>query len=280
MNALIRHPAVAGRFYPADANTLTKDLHSYLSPNKEEPNKQSFGQKSVPALGCIVPHAGYVYSGHVAGAVFATLDLPKHFLILGPNHTGMGQPLAIMRQGDWETPLGQVEINAPLAAALLEQFPLLVEDSEAHRAEHAIEVQLPFLQTLRPGCSFVPITIGTSQLDVLTALGEAIAAVLSAQSEPVLIISSSDMNHYENDAITRAKDHSAIEQILPLNAQGLADTVRQQEISMCGVWPTVVMLTAAKRMGAHTAQLIKYATSGDVSGDRRRVVGYAGIVIQ
>jgi hypothetical protein len=270
MNALIRHPAVAGRFYPADPNTLTQDLHSYLLPNL----------KNIPALACIVPHAGYTYSGHVAGAVFAALDLPKHFLILGPNHTGMGQPLAIMRQGEWETPLGKIEINSALADTLLEQFPVLVEDAEAHRAEHAIEVQLPFLQTLRPDCSFVPITIGTSQLDVLIALGEAIAEVLSAQSEPVLIISSSDMNHYEDDAITRVKDHSAIEQILLLNAQGLAETVRQQEISMCGVWPTVVMLTAAKKMGARTAQLIKYATSGDVSGDQRRVVGYAGILIQ
>lgn len=270
MNALIRHPAVAGRFYSADANTLTQNLHAYLLPNP----------KTIPALGCIVPHAGYIYSGHVAGAVFAALDLPKHFLILGPNHTGLGQPLAIMRQGAWETPLGQVEINSPLAAALLEQFPLLIEDAEAHRAEHAIEVQLPFLQTLRPGCSFVPITIGTSQLDVLTALGEAIAEVLSTQSEPVLIISSSDMNHYENDAVTRIKDHSAIEQILLLNPQGLADTVRKEEISMCGVWPTVVMLTAVKKMGARTTQLIRYATSADVSGDQRRVVGYAGILVE
>lgn len=270
MNTFIRHPAVAGGFYPADANTLTKTLHSYLPPN----------QKTIPALGCIVPHAGYMYSGRVAGAVYAALDLPKHFLVLGPNHTGLGQPLAIIRQGAWETPLGKVEINASLAAALLQQFPLLVEDAEAHRAEHAIEVQLPFLQTLRPGSSFVPITIGTSEFDVLSALGEAIADVLSTQPEPVLIISSSDMNHYENDAITRVKDHRAIEQILLLNPQGLAETVKKQEISMCGVWPTVVMLTAAKKMGARTAQLIKYATSADASGDQRRVVGYAGMTIR
>ncbi|MGH9566961.1 MAG: AmmeMemoRadiSam system protein B, partial [Candidatus Angelobacter sp.] len=221
-----------------------------------------------------------VYSGYVAGAVFAALDLPKHFLILGPNHTGMGQPLAIMREGAWETPLGKVRINSSLATALLERFPLLMEDAEAHRAEHAIEVQLPFLQALRPGSSFVPITIGTSQMDILTALGEAIASVLSEQPKPVLIISSSDMNHYENDAITRAKDHSAIEQILLLDPQGLADTVKKQEISMCGVWPSVVMLTAAKRMGARAAQLIRYGTSGDIFGDQHRVVGYAGIVIQ
>lgn len=269
MNAFIRHPAVAGRFYPADPNTLTRTLHSYLPPN----------QKTTPAVGCIAPHAGHMYSGHVAGAVFATLDLPKHFLILGPNHTGLGQPLAIMRQGAWETPLGEVEINEPLATALLKQFPPLVEDAEAHRAEHAIEVQLPFLQMLRPSCSFVPITVGTSQFEVLTALGEAIADVLFTQSEPVLIISSSDMNHYENDTITRVKDHRAIEQILLLNPHGLAETVKKEEISMCGVWPTVVMLTAAKKMGACAAQLVRYATSADVSGDQRRVVGYAGIVV-
>lgn len=285
MNPIVRHPAVAGHFYPANANTLIRDVHSYLSTNKEEPttedpNKGRSSPKNMPALGCIVPHAGYIYSGHVAGAVFAALDLPKQFLILGPNHTGMGQPLAIMRQGEWKTPLGKVKINSDLATALLERFPLLAEDGEAHRAEHAIEVQLPFLQTLQPGCSFVPITIGTSQLDALTALGEAIAEVVSAQPEPVLIIASSDMNHYENDAITRVKDHSAIEQILALNANGLANTVKKEQISMCGVWPTVAMLTAAKKMGARTTQLVRYATSGDVSGDRRRVVGYAGILIQ
>ena len=285
MNPIVRHPAVAGRFYPADANALIRDVHSYLSTNEEEQttrdsNKGRSNPKNIRALGCIVPHAGYVYSGHVAGAVFAALELPKQSLILGPNHTGMGQPLAIMRQGAWKTPLGNVVINSALAAALLERFPLLAEDAEAHRAEHAIEVQLPFLQTLRPDCSFVPITIGTSQLDILTSLGEAIADVLSAQPDPVLIIASSDMNHYENDAITRAKDHSAIEQILALNPHGLAATVKKEQISMCGVWPTVVMLTAAKRMGARAAQLVRYATSGDVSGDRRRVVGYAGILIR
>ncbi len=285
MNPILRNPAVAGRFYPADANTLTRDVYSYLSPNKEEltqddSSRERFSAKSIPALGCIVPHAGYVYSGRVAGAVFAALDLPKHFLILGPNHTGMGQPLAIMCQGAWKTPLGTLKINSPLVAALLKRFPLLVEDAEAHRAEHAIEVQLPFLQTLQPDCSFVPITIGTSQLDVLTALGETIAEVVSAQPEPVLIIASSDMNHYENDAITRAKDHSAIKQILALNTHGLADTVKKEQISMCGVWPTLVMLAATKKMGARAAQLVRYATSGDVSGDRHRVVGYAGILIQ
>src|SRR6185312_15445514 len=225
MNPPTRQPAVAGRFYSADPSTLTQDLNSYLSSSPDDSHKQS-SNPTAQALGCIVPHAGYIYSGHVAGAVFAALDLPKQFLILGPNHTGMGQPLAIMRQGSWETPLGQVEINEPLATALLEQFPLLVEDADAHRAEHAIEVQLPFLQMLRPGCSFVPITIGTSQFEVLMALGEAIAAVLSTQSEPVLIISSSDMNHYEDDAVTRVKDHRAIEQILLLNPQGLAETVK------------------------------------------------------
>ena len=276
MNTIVRHPAVAGRFYPAVANILSRDLNFYLSSNKQD----NPARKNIPALGCVVPHAGYVYSGHIAGAVLAALDLPKHFLILGPNHTGLGEPLAIMRQGSWETPLGEVEINADLAAALQDRCPLLVEDPEAHRAEHAIEVQLPFLQTLRPDCSFVPITIGTSQFDVLTTLGEAIAGVLSEQSEPILIISSSDMNHYENDAITRVKDHRAIEQILLLNAQGLAEIVKEQKISMCGVWPTVVMLTAVNKMGARAGQLVKYATSADISGERSHVVGYAGIVIR
>jgi MEMO1 family protein len=266
----VRHPAVAGKFYPGDADTLSRDVKSYLPSN--HPKSSAFG--------CIVPHAGYMYSGHVAGAVYCALNIPKNILILGPNHTGMGHPLAIMSQGSWETPLGQAQIHSSLAQELLKRFPLLGEDTEAHRAEHAIEVQLPFLQTVQPHFTFVPITIGTSQLDVLTALGLVIADVLSKQPEPVLIISSSDMNHYENDTITRVKDHKAIDRVLALDANGLAETVRAEHISMCGAWPTVVMLAAVKKLGAKSARLMKYATSGDISGDYQRVVGYAGIAIQ
>jgi hypothetical protein len=270
MASPIRHPAVAGRFYPRDPDDLRAEVESYLSLPRE----------TVSALGCVVPHAGYIYSGHVAGAVYARLDLPRRCILMCPNHTGLGHPLAIMSTGAWETPLGEVPIDAPLAAALKQRFPLLGEDTEAHGAEHAAEVQLPFLQAKNPDCVFVPIALGTSRYEVLRALGVVIAEAVQAADEPVLLIASSDMNHYENDIITRAKDQKAIERILVMDAKGLFDVVMNENISMCGFGPTVAMLTAARRLGATGTELVRYATSGDVSGDRERVVGYAGILVQ
>jgi AmmeMemoRadiSam system protein B len=184
-----------------------------------------------------------------------------------------------MTRTAWQTPLGDVPADAQLGTALLQRFPSLHEDSAAHRSEHAIEVQLPFLQMLRPGLTFLPIALGTSDFGVLRELGEAIADVISAQAEEVLIIASSDMNHYESDAVTRVKDHKAIERVLALDPRGLWEAVRNEDISMCGFGPSVAMLTAAHRLGATSATLVKYATSGDVSGDREMVVGYAGIVV-
>jgi len=270
MASPIRHPAVAGRFYPRDPDDLRAEVQSYLSPPRE----------TVSALGCVVPHAGYIYSGHVAGAVYARLDLPRRCILMCPNHTGVGHPLAIMSTGAWETPLGQAPIDSKLAADLKQRFPLLGEDAEAHRAEHGAEVQLPFLQARNPDCTFVPIALGTSRFEVLQALGVAIAEAVQAVGEPVLLIASSDMNHYENDTITRAKDQKAIERILVMDAHGLYDVVMNEDISMCGFGPTVVMLTAARRLGATGTELVRYATSGDVSGDRERVVGYAGILVR
>jgi len=156
---------------------------------------------------------------------------------------------------------------------------MLQEDAAAHRSEHAIEVQLPFLQARQAELRFLPIAVGTSDFDALAGLGEALAAAIAAAGDKVLIIASSDMNHYESDAITRVKDHKAIERVLALDPRGLWDVVMSQNISMCGFGPTVAMLTAAKRLGAKTATLVKYATSGDVSGDLDQVVGYAGIVV-
>jgi len=269
MHADVRLPAVAGRFYPRDPQTLLADVQSYLaSPGFP-----------VSAIACVVPHAGYIYSGSVAGAVFSRLDLPQRCILMCPNHTGRGRPLAIMSSGAWKTPLGPVTIDSPLATELIQRFPLLEEDGEAHRSEHAAEVELPFLQAKRPDISFVPIALGTGRYEVLEALGVAIAEVLQVQEDRVLIIASSDMNHYENDHITRIKDHKAIAPILALDGQGLFDVVMKEEISMCGFGPTVAMLTAAKILGATHAELVKYATSGEVSGDLDMVVGYAGVIV-
>jgi MEMO1 family protein len=267
----VRHPAVAGRFYPREQDSLREEVRTYLS---QTPKPQP-----VRALGCIVPHAGYMYSGPVAGAVFASLQIPQLCLVLCPNHTGMGRALAIVSEGVWETPLGDVPIDGAFAAALKQRCPLLNEDSAAHRSEHAAEVELPFLQTRQPHLTFVPIALGTGRFEILEQLGDAIADVIAGQSSPVLIVASSDMNHYESDAITRVKDQSAIEPILRLDARALYDVVTQQSISMCGFGPAVAMLTAAKKLGATSAELVKYATSGDVSGDRDLVVGYAGVIV-
>jgi AmmeMemoRadiSam system protein B len=268
---LVRHPAVAGRFYPRDEQPLRQEVCNYLSQTPE--------QKPVRAVGCIVPHAGYVYSGHVAGAVFAALEIPQLCLVMCPNHTGVGRALAIVSEGAWETPLGSVTIDESFATLLKRRCPLLHEDSSAHRGEHAAEVELPFLQVRQPQLKFVPIALGTGQFEALDQLGNAIADVIAAHNARVLIVASSDMNHYESDAITRVKDHSAIEPILALDARALYDVVTQQNISMCGFGPAVAMLTAAKKLGATSAELVKYATSGDVSGDRNLVVGYAGVVV-
>jgi MEMO1 family protein len=267
----VRHPAVAGRFYPNDPEVLREDVRGYLS--------QSSSPRKIRALGCIVPHAGYIYSGHVAGAVFAELEIPELCLILCPNHTGVGTPLSIMSEGAWETPLGDVPIDNVFAESLKKHCSLLQEDSSAHRAEHAIEVELPFLLVRQPKLKIVPIALGTGQLETLEQLGNAITDAISESNPPILIVASSDMNHYESDALTRIKDQSAIEPILRLDAHGLHEVVTQQHVSMCGYGPAVAMLTAAKRLGAKSAELVKYATSGDISGDRDFVVGYAGIVV-
>ncbi len=268
--APLRHPAVAGRFYPSDPEDLRAETQSYLSQSQHKP---------IRAIGCIAPHAGYVYSGHVAGAVFAKVEIPERCVVLCPNHTGMGVPLAILSAGAWETPLGDVPIDSQLAESLKRQFPALEEDAAAHRAEHAAEVELPFLQLRQPKLRFVPIAVGTGRFEILEKLGDALADVIAGESSPTLIVASSDMNHYESDAVTRVKDQSAIERILSLDPQGLHHVVTQQNITMCGFGPAIVMLTAARKLGAKSAELVKYATSGDISGDRAMVVGYAGIVV-
>jgi AmmeMemoRadiSam system protein B len=270
MTTAVREPAVAGHFYPRSPEILSQEIKKYTAATLEK----------ISALACVVPHAGYMYSGHVAGAVYGTLQLPRRFIILCPNHTGYGRPLAIMTDGVWQTPLGQVPIDHQLGAALRSACPLLEEDEIAHRGEHAIEVQLPFLQAALPNFTFVPIAVGTARYEPLQALGEAMARVLREDKEKVMLISSSDMNHYEPDDITRIKDSKAIDQILARDARGLYDVVMQESISMCGFGPTVATLTAAHLLGAISAEVVKYATSGDISGDRDAVVGYAGVVIR
>ncbi len=282
MTSAVRSPAVAGRFYPRHSEELLRGVRQY-SPTP--------ATGRVTAIGCVAPHAGYLYSASVAGAVYSEIEIPKRCVILCPNHTGKGLPLATMANTTWQTPLGEVAPDAKLSSRLLGRFPALQEDSAAHQGEHAIEVQLPFLQARQPELEIVPIAIGTSDFEVLRGLGEALADEIGGLEqenagrdghgrENVLIVASSDMNHYESYAITRVKDGKAIERVLALDARGLWEVVMNEKISMCGFGPTVVMLTAAKLLGATAATLVKYATSGDVSRDYGSVVGYAGIVVR
>jgi AmmeMemoRadiSam system protein B len=285
MTFAVRTPAVAGRFYPDRAEELLRDIRHYTTPGET-----AAGAGRIAAIGCVVPHAGYIFSGSIAGAVYSRLRIPQRCVILCPNHTGQGRPLAVMANTTWQTPLGEVAADGEMGARLLGRFPALEEDSGAHRAEHAIEVQLPFLQAQQAELKLVPIAVGTSDLDVLQGLGEALADVIAGFHEEdrdqedragrVLIIASSDMNHYESEAITRVKDQKAIERVLAMDARGLWQVVMDEDISMCGFGPTIVMLTAAKLLGATAASLVKYATSGEVSGDYEAVVGYAGIIVE
>jgi AmmeMemoRadiSam system protein B len=266
---MIRPPAVAGRFYPSDPQELTRQIKEYSSA----------ATKKIRALGCVVPHAGYMYSGHVAGAVYASLEIPARVILIGPRHYPHGQPMAILTEGSFETPFGQAQIDSALARELARACPLLREDAEAHQREHSLETQLPFLQKLAENFRFVPVVLATDRFSAMEELGRAIAQVARAQSDPVLVIASSDMNHYESDAITRVKDERAIGHVLALDPRGLYDAVRGEGISMCGYAATVAALVATNELGAKNAKLIRYATSGDVTGERDEVVGYAGIVI-
>jgi len=266
---MIRPPAVAGRFYPSDPQELTRQIEEFTSSTTAKRR----------AIACVVPHAGYVYSGRVAGAVYSAVEIPARCILLGPRHFPQGQPMAILTEGSFQTPLGEAQIDSAMAAELARACPLLREDAVAHAREHSLEVQLPFLQKIGRDFRFVPVVLATDRYGAMEELGRAVAQAVSAQRELVLVIASSDMNHYESDAVTRAKDEKAIARILALDPRGLYDTVRGEGITMCGYAATVAMLVAARELGAKEATLVRYATSGDVNGERDEVVGYAGIVV-
>ena len=266
---MLRLPAVAGHFYPARPEALTALV--------EKCTHEPAGVK-VQARACLVPHAGLIYSGAVAGAVFAHLALPKTILLLGVRHYPHGAAQAILSDGWFRTPLGDVPIDSALAVALRKECPALTEDAVAHQQEHSLEVELPFLQTLNPGFRFVPIAVGTLQLTDLQQTGEGIARVLEKAHQEILIVTSSDLNHYEDQETTRAKDQKAIDQLLKLDARGLLQACREHSISMCGLGPAIMMLTALRKLGVTHAELVRHATSGDINGDHSAVVGYAGLI--
>jgi MEMO1 family protein len=267
---MVRLPAVADSFYPSDPAELSAQINEYIT------QKTGSAPRNVKA--CLVPHAGLMYSGHVAGAVFSSIKIPKKIVVLGVRHRPPGSPAAIISNGAWRTPLGDAEIDHELAEKLRVACSLLTEDAVAHSKEHSLEVEIPFLQILNPNFRFVPIALGTAQFETLVSVGQAIGEVLAAEKQEALLVTSSDLNHYEDDATTRVKDHKAIEQLLKMDARGLYDVCRMEEISMCGLGPAVAMLTALQVLKGSKAELIRYATSADQGGDPSAVVGYAGMV--
>jgi len=275
----LRQPAVAGHFYPAERPILERDLDSYLAPTAAGPADASTSPRYPDALACIVPHAGYMYSGHVAGAVYGNLAPQPTYIVIGPNHRGYGEPLALMSSGAWLTPLGEVPLDATLARLVQERCPGLTDDAQAHAGEHSLEVQVPFLQRTARDFTMLPIVLSVDDLGTLENLGHALAAAIRSASRPVFMVASSDMNHYEPDGITRVKDRKAIDRILELDAAGLYATVFREGISMCGFAAAVATLVAARDLGARRAELVKYATSADRGGPRHAVVGYAGIAV-
>jgi len=268
---MIRQPAVADQFYPGDARQLTATINA-LSPQVPEADK-------LTALAVVAPHAGYVYSGRVAAATFAQVKIPESVIILGPNHHGRGASLAIVSEGAWATPLGQVPINGELSQLIKSHIPLAQEDSSAHRFEHSLEVQVPFLQAARPGITISPLVISQLPYPSCQEIGRGLAMAIKEFGHPVLMLASTDMTHYQPRSLASRQDHLALARITELDPEGLYNTVLDHGITMCGFIPTTITLIAALALGATKAELVSYSDSGEASGDTARVVGYAGLVI-
>ncbi|HEX2695668.1 MAG TPA: AmmeMemoRadiSam system protein B [Acidobacteriota bacterium] len=267
---MTRKPFVAGQFYPGQPRELREMLNLMTDP----------AAAKAEAIAVVSPHAGYVYSGAVAGAVFSSVAVPDTVLILGPGHRPIRPVFAVQSEGSWETPLGAAPIESRLAKALLKACPACRSDAKAHEQEHSLEVQVPFLQHFNPDVSIVPVCIShaASYAD-LDGLGRAVAEAVRGFGRAVLIVASTDMSHYVSRGEAKEKDGLAIDRILALDPEGLFRTVLGEDISMCGFQPVTAALVAARDLGAVKAELVSYATSGDVTGDDRGVVGYAGLRI-
>ena len=266
---MIRKPSVANQFYDGDPTKLRYELGRLIGPVKD----------ATPTIAIITPHAGYMYSGHVAGSAYAKVDVPETCIVLGPNHIGLGVPAAVMAKGLWDMPMGTIPVEEGLAKEILSISKYLKDDIQAHLYEHSIEVQAPFLQYRQPNLSIVPICLSRLSYQACEDIGRAIAMAIETFKKPVLLVASTDMSHYEPKSQAETKDRLAIEQILALDPKGLFNTVFEMGISMCGVIPATVVLIAAIALGAVKATLVDYSTSGDITGDYQSVVGYAGLII-
>ncbi len=265
-----RTPAVAGSFYEATRSALEAQVERLVKPGLEKEE----------AKAVVSPHAGLMYSGSVAGEVYSGIRFPSTFVLIGPNHTGMGPTISLMPEGQWEIPTAVLPVDEGLAASVLGKCPLISSDARAHSYEHSLEVQLPFIAHFSQDVKIVPICVLSGSLGELESTGEGIASAIREAGYPVVVVASTDMSHFVSEKEAREKDRLAIDRVLALDPAGLYRAVRQHGISMCGYMPTVIMLSAARALGATEARLVRYTTSAEASGDYDSVVGYAGVVIK
>jgi AmmeMemoRadiSam system protein B len=272
---MIREAVFAGTWYPGTRAELERFIRE-ATPSGEK----------APALAVVAPHAGYRYSGAIAAETYARVTVPASAIVLCPNHRVPPPVLAVWARGGWRTPLGLAAVDEALAALLIEEArPLLRADTFPHEKEHAVELQLPFLQFHNPEIQIVPIVVATDRAEELEALGEAVARAIARHARPTLVVASSDMNHHESAAVTEEKDRLALARLLALDARGLLETVDANAITMCGVRPAAVAIQAAlagsaARGARPRAELVRHGHSGETTGDRASVVGYAGVTIR
>jgi AmmeMemoRadiSam system protein B/AmmeMemoRadiSam system protein A len=267
---MIRNPVVAGQFYPGSASQLREMIKTFIDEKAEKEE----------VVGLLVPHAGYIYSGLVVGATISRIKFKDTFIIMGPSHTGMGKPFSIMTEGVWKTPLGEVEIDSELAKKIVEVSGYMQEDYRAHQQEHAVEVQIPFLQYFRPDVRIVPVILAHAPAAAYKEIGRDIARAIKELNRGVVIMASGDMTHYEPQKTAEKKDSLAIEAMLDLDEDELTRRYKTQDISMCAHGPVVCLISAAKGLSVAGAELVKYQTSGDTTGDYDAVVGYAGVIFK
>jgi AmmeMemoRadiSam system protein B len=266
-----RNPIVAGQFYTAEPKALAAEVRRFLDAAE--------GREERPTLLAMAPHAGYVFSGAVTGKTLGRANLARTILLLGPNHTGMGSRYAVWHMGSWLFPCGCLNVAEDLAQGLIARDPRLTPDRTAHLNEHSLEVLVPFLWARNPETRIVPIAVGGGGPEELMDVGRRLGQGLKASGTPVSIVVSSDMSHYISHEQARSRDSLALAAITALDPAALFEVVRSKNITMCGVLPMVVGLAAAKELGASQAEVVAYATSGEVNQDMQRVVGYAGVLV-
>lgn len=265
----VRRASVAGLCYPADRAVLRDTVERLASGSHPR----------LPGVGAVIPHGAYHYSGAVAGQTLARVMIPRRCVILAPNHTGAGPAWSLMPEGAYATPLGEVGVDEPLAQAFMEACPLLEADGLAHRGEHAVEVALPFLQVLAPeGLTIAPIVIGSEQADEVEQVAQAMAGCLAREPEPVLVVASADLSHYEPRDAVADKDAQMLEAILAFDAAAFLQRRSDLRVTTCAGAPVACLLATVRRLGASKAALVRYATSAEAGGDPHSSIGYAGVI--